>query len=168
MSAPDGAHDADDKLPSQNGRSSVDSHVEETGSSLHNLTREPTREEKVREAIDGGHDADIPSNIGFILDEEGEKKRRESIARRRRESDARRKSSSQDEAQSKQEKDVEQGPTTTDGTDLDTTSEDEANVIWWDGPDDPANPYNWSTWRKVMNCALISGLTFITPLASCK
>lgn len=42
------------------------------------------------------------------------------------------------------------------------------NVVWWDGPDDPENPYNWPTWRKSVNCGLVSAMTFISPLASCK
>ncbi|TPX12717.1 uncharacterized protein E0L32_000894 [Thyridium curvatum] len=40
------------------------------------------------------------------------------------------------------------------------------NVVWWDGEDDPENPYNWPGWRKYLNCGLISALTFVTPLAS--
>lgn len=46
------------------------------------------------------------------------------------------------------------------------TSDDE-NIVWWDGDDDPQNPFNWPRWRKVTNCVLISALTFVTPLASC-
>jgi hypothetical protein len=49
----------------------------------------------------------------------------------------------------------------------DVASIDDENTVWWDGDDDPENPYNWPTWRKVLNCVLISSLTFITPLASC-
>jgi hypothetical protein len=45
-------------------------------------------------------------------------------------------------------------------------SEDE-NIVWWDSDDDPQNPFNWPTWRKLVNCVLISALTFVTPLASC-
>ncbi|KAL4880369.1 major facilitator superfamily domain-containing protein [Aspergillus karnatakaensis] len=37
-------------------------------------------------------------------------------------------------------------------------------VVWWDSPDDPENPYNWQTWKKVLNCGAISAMTFITPL----
>ncbi|KAH6609038.1 hypothetical protein Trco_002384 [Trichoderma cornu-damae] len=40
------------------------------------------------------------------------------------------------------------------------------NTVWWDGDNDPENPYNWPAWLKVLNCVLISALTFITPLAS--
>lgn len=44
---------------------------------------------------------------------------------------------------------------------------DGENVIFWDGDNDPANPYNWPSWRKVLNCVLVSSLTFLTPLGSC-
>ncbi|KAM0245868.1 hypothetical protein ACHAQJ_010426 [Trichoderma viride] len=48
----------------------------------------------------------------------------------------------------------------------DAVSSDDENIVWWDGDDDAENPYNWPTWRKVLNTVLISCLTFITPLAS--
>lgn len=47
------------------------------------------------------------------------------------------------------------------------TEEQDPNIVFWDGDDDPQNPYNWPTWVKVFNCVLISALTFVTPLASC-
>ncbi|KAL7906070.1 MFS general substrate transporter [Trichoderma velutinum] len=45
-------------------------------------------------------------------------------------------------------------------------SNDDENLVWWDGDDDPQNPYNWSASRKVLNSVLVSSLSFITPLAS--
>lgn len=42
------------------------------------------------------------------------------------------------------------------------------NVVDWDGPNDPENPMNWPRFRKVVNVALVSGICFVTPLASCK
>ncbi|KAL4779645.1 major facilitator superfamily domain-containing protein [Aspergillus varians] len=36
----------------------------------------------------------------------------------------------------------------------------------WDGPDDPANPMNWSTGKKAAQLVFMSANTFITPLAS--
>ncbi|KAJ9144012.1 Bicyclomycin resistance protein [Coniochaeta hoffmannii] len=128
------------------------------------------RQRSVKQAFDEGHDADIPSDIGYVLDEAGEEKRRHSLAERRRNSLARKRSHAEAE---KTHHDLEKGQETgahgleTKAEDEGaTTSEDEANIVWWDGPDDPQNPYNWPTWRKVMNCALISALTFVTPLAS--
>ncbi|CAG9943078.1 unnamed protein product [Clonostachys rosea f. rosea IK726] len=43
---------------------------------------------------------------------------------------------------------------------------DDPNIVSWDGDNDPANPYNWKSWRKVVNCILISALSFLTPLGS--
>lgn len=40
------------------------------------------------------------------------------------------------------------------------------NVVDWDGPDDPANPMNFSGSVKTINVGIVSALTFITPLAS--
>ncbi len=40
------------------------------------------------------------------------------------------------------------------------------NIVWWDGPDDPANPRNWSSTQKYINVFLVSALCFIIPLAS--
>ncbi|KAJ9610534.1 hypothetical protein H2200_005311 [Cladophialophora chaetospira] len=39
-------------------------------------------------------------------------------------------------------------------------------VVDWDGDDDPENPLNWPSRRKAINVALLSSLTFVTPLAS--
>lgn len=50
--------------------------------------------------------------------------------------------------------------------DTDKGEVDDPNIVDWDGDDDPENPYNWPSWRKVVNCAIISFLTFVTPLAS--
>ncbi|KAM3513487.1 hypothetical protein MY11210_002875 [Beauveria gryllotalpidicola] len=65
---------------------------------------------------------------------------------------------------------VDRAPTLTDaGPDDDNMlppGVDANNVVFWDGPDDPQNPYNWKPWVKVFNCVLISALTFVTPLAS--
>jgi hypothetical protein len=40
------------------------------------------------------------------------------------------------------------------------------NIVWWDGPDDPQNPMNWSESRKWASFALVSLITFLTPLGS--
>ncbi|KAL7944892.1 MFS general substrate transporter [Trichoderma barbatum] len=48
----------------------------------------------------------------------------------------------------------------------DADSHDDENLVWWDSDDDPENPYNWPSWRKVLNSVLVSSLSFITPLAS--
>ncbi|KAK5089328.1 hypothetical protein LTR70_007125 [Exophiala xenobiotica] len=40
------------------------------------------------------------------------------------------------------------------------------NVVDWNDPSDPRRPINWTTKKKWINCAIISILTFLTPLAS--
>jgi hypothetical protein len=53
------------------------------------------------------------------------------------------------------------------GTHEGDARDDEDNIVFW-SEDDPQNPYNWPTWLKVLNCTLVSSLTFLTPLGSCK
>ncbi|KAJ9663466.1 hypothetical protein H2201_005674 [Coniosporium apollinis] len=51
----------------------------------------------------------------------------------------------------------------------DETSEPkDPNIVWWDEPadQDPANPMNWSSGKKWGNIAVLSAITFVTPLAS--
>ncbi|KAL3469747.1 major facilitator superfamily domain-containing protein [Aspergillus californicus] len=38
--------------------------------------------------------------------------------------------------------------------------------IDWDGPDDPENPFNWTTAKKMRQLVFVAANTFITPLAS--
>lgn len=47
-----------------------------------------------------------------------------------------------------------------------TTTEQDPNVVFWDGADDLANPLNWSKGKKWGNIACLSALSFLTPLAS--
>ena len=35
------------------------------------------------------------------------------------------------------------------------------NIVDWDGPDDPANPLNWSLSRKTVAIAIVSAITFV-------
>ncbi|CAK7220599.1 hypothetical protein SBRCBS47491_004243 [Sporothrix bragantina] len=126
------------------------------------IARERREHALEQQAVDEGHDADIPSSIGYVLDERGEAKRRQSIASRasRPGTGAGKAAVDVDAAG-----DLEKGVIAVDATEADVGDAD-PNVVWWDGPDDPANPYNWPTWHKALNCVLISALTFITPLAS--
>lgn len=123
----------------------------------------------VDQAAAEGHDADIPSSAGYVLDDREELKRKESIANQ--------KSSSLGRSCSRESDPEKQAP----GRDGDAVelkgddikdeagaSEDQANIVFWDSDDDSENPFNWPTWKKTVNCGLISGLTFITPLASCE
>ncbi|KAI1124073.1 cycloheximide resistance protein [Nemania abortiva] len=113
-------------------------------------------ERKMTQAVEEGHDADIPSSAGYVLDREGELKRLQSIEGQRRRSGV-----TTDHA----DRDIEKG----DEAGQETASDDDEtdpNVVWWDGEDDPENPYNWSTTRKVLNTGCVSFQTFISPLAS--
>ncbi|KAI1736107.1 cycloheximide resistance protein [Xylaria scruposa] len=113
-------------------------------------------ERKMSQAVDEGHDADIPSSAGYVLDREGELRRLQSIeGQRRRQSGATAENTNHD---------IEKGePIEQTSTDDD---KDDPNVVWWDGDDDPENPYNWTTTRKVLNTGCVSFQTFISPLAS--
>lgn len=41
-------------------------------------------------------------------------------------------------------------------------TEIDPNIVDWDGPDDPQNPMNWPTWRKLVSVGIVSAITFIT------
>lgn len=69
--------------------------------------------------------------------------------------------------------DVEHGIPIVDTTeDADTkaarqeTSSHDPNVIDWDSPEDTARAVNWSSKKKWSNIAVVSTVTFLTPLAS--
>jgi hypothetical protein len=102
-----------------------------------------------------GHDADIPSNEGYVLDERGELKRIQSIAALHRKASR----SSHEQTNGNAAKDAEKNAG-------EVVADEDANVVWWDGPDDPANPLNFSKWLKVGNIMIVSALCFVTPLAS--
>lgn len=129
---------------------------------------DPEREKKIEAAVAEGHDADTPSNIGYLLDEQGELKRQRSIADQANLALA--KSRSNASHHTGGGGDLEKGVTPEEGGDKDAHAvvegESDPNVVWWDGPDDPENPMNWPSWRKVLTCTIISFLTFVTPLAS--
>ncbi|CAH0047150.1 unnamed protein product [Clonostachys solani] len=63
----------------------------------------------------------------------------------------------------KQDLDLETGSTDINSQAPQST---DPNVVDWDGPDDPENPMNWPPRKKNTIVALISMITFITPLAS--
>ncbi|KAI0440827.1 cycloheximide resistance protein [Xylaria telfairii] len=113
-------------------------------------------ERKMSQAVEEGHDADIPSSAGYVLDRDGELKRLQSIEdQRSRRSGA---------AAENTNHDIEKGEATEQTTKDD--DENDPNIVWWDGEDDPENPYNWTTIRKVLNTGCVSFQTFISPLAS--
>lgn len=57
------------------------------------------------------------------------------------------------------EKDVEPATPVTEAS---TVAERDPNIVDWDGPDDSANPHNWSSNRKIFAVTLVSLITFIT------
>lgn len=40
------------------------------------------------------------------------------------------------------------------------------DVVDWDGPDDPSNPKNWSSYKKWANIYVLAAITFFSPLIS--
>ena len=36
------------------------------------------------------------------------------------------------------------------------------NLVDWDGPDDPANPMNWKTSKKIAAIGIVSAITFLS------
>lgn len=61
--------------------------------------------------------------------------------------------------ESRREKDLEGGSTS---VEFDEPAENDPNVVNWDGPDDPANPQNWSTKKKTITVMIVSSVTFVT------
>ncbi|GAP89747.2 putative cycloheximide resistance protein [Rosellinia necatrix] len=43
---------------------------------------------------------------------------------------------------------------------------EDPNIVFWEGDQDPANPMNWPTWKKVANVGIVSILTLLTSLGS--
>lgn len=105
-------------------------------------------------AFEEAHDADIPTSLGVykkpaestMIDIDIEKGTRTNSSY----------SQPQDESTLNQ-------PRTEDAKQEEPT---DPNEVWWDGPNDPANPQNWSAKKKWGNIAVLSIVTLITPLGS--
>ncbi|KAI1337252.1 major facilitator superfamily domain-containing protein [Xylariaceae sp. FL0016] len=112
-------------------------------------------QEKVVQAMTGGRETKISSSEDDVL-EKNDRHLRLST------SDATR--------QRTRDEDLEHGDavdqSVVNPNDTENNDTEDANVVWWDGPNDPENPYNWPSWRKWTNCGLISTMTLLTPLAS--
>ncbi|KAJ4002921.1 hypothetical protein NW766_012570 [Fusarium irregulare] len=63
----------------------------------------------------------------------------------------------------KRQRDLEEGSTS---VEFDEPADNDPNIVNWDGPDDPANPQNWSMKKKTVTVIIVSSVTFVTPLAS--
>ena len=44
----------------------------------------------------------------------------------------------------------------------DEEEQSDPNAVFWDGPDDPQNPMNWTNRRKWLQIVLLSALTVVT------
>lgn len=119
------------------------------------LYRHPTRSEIIDLAAAEGHDADIPSNIGSLHQISRHTSAQPSI--------------SPVSNHKAKENDIEKG-TSPGSITSSNESEDEPpsdpDIVDFDGPDDPDNPMNWKASKKWGMVALISAITFLTPLAS--
>lgn len=120
-------------------------------------SHEPSAHEKEALATYEGHDADIPSNKGYVLDKRGELKYRSSHEHHH----ASNADGKSHVTNGHANVDVEKGS-------AGTTAEDEndENLVWWDGPDDPHNPMNFNKRLKATTIGLVSAICFVTPLAS--
>lgn len=123
------------------------------------LYREPTKEEIIELAVEEGHDADIPTNVGAIQ-----------TTPRSRSPSVRQPAESAKSSNAAFDQDIEKGVRTeslsSGGHGNQSYLEVDPDVVWWDGPDDPQNPMNWPFNRKWGTVILVSGITFLTPLAS--
>ncbi|KAI9706222.1 MAG: hypothetical protein M1812_008245 [Candelaria pacifica] len=63
------------------------------------------------------------------------------------------------------EKDLERGPAKLEKQSS-TKSVKDPNLVTWDGPDDPANPKNWTAGSKWAATLVVSSFTFISPVSS--
>ncbi len=44
----------------------------------------------------------------------------------------------------------------------DEQADNDPNVVDWDGSDDPENPLNWPSWRKVTTLGVVSFIPFLS------
>lgn len=123
------------------------------------LYRHPTKSEIIDLAAAEGHDADISSNLGWIAPEKSHNtSARPSI------------SLNEDKDHvAAIDKDIEKGHGPGYASSIDEPEEEaehDPNIVDFDGPSDPLNPLNWKASKKWGMVALISAITFLTPLAS--
>ena len=146
---------------------------------------EVAKDDRVELAAAEGHDADIPVSEGFVKEIVARHKDQVSTHSRRdvtngwTENDREQTSGVEDRLSAAQitptgdaELDVEKQEDTVSSR---TTIQEETsgvpdsqdpNIVDWDGPDDPLNPMNWAASRRWGMIAVVSAITFLTPLGS--
>ena len=100
-----------------------------------------------------GHDADIPTNQGALPSDKALELNVKSEIDIEKEAGSRRSESSLEAEAARQQ---------------DATKDEvsDPNIVFWDGDDDPENPMNWATSRQWGAVAIVSALTFFTPVGS--
>lgn len=119
--------------------------------------------EKQEQAFEEGHDADRPTSRADEKPQQNQE-----VAAVETKVDAEKKddkhgSMSSSSHAASNENDVEKGATE---TGAETDEPKDPNIVDWEGPDDPKNPYNWPAKKKWANIAILSLLTLLIPLAS--
>jgi len=122
-----------------------------------------TRNEIIELAVQEGHDADIPTNIGVI----GNPEKYTSSTRHETAADKEMGVG----VEKGMEKDLEKNELSAESlstaeTNEDTSEPPDPNIIWWDSPTDHQNPMNWSWTKKWGTIMIVSAITFLTPIAS--
>ena len=129
--------------------------------------------EHERIAYQEGHDAGIPSNEGYVVPHKSdmtEGPQQDLNAELAKEPYTAPSSAASTSEKGNRSKDLEKATPTSVIPEKDaveaTATEQDPNLVDWDGPDDPANPINWSPKLKWLNITVLSTITLLTPLAS--
>lgn len=120
--------------------------------------------EKEQLAVEEGHDADIPTSKGPEQTEAQQDALAKETSAEADKTDGRHSSSSSSSRHISNEKDMEKG--VAEATSEEDKEPRDPNIVDWDGPEDPDNPYNWPAKKKWANIAILSLLTLLIPLAS--
>lgn len=60
------------------------------------------------------------------------------------------------------EKAIPEAPVATKRVPVGYKEYDDPNIVYWDGPDDPAHPENWSSIKKVVIVSCVGLITLLT------
>ena len=120
--------------------------------------------EKERIAYEEAHDADIPSNEGIVVPAQA-RSTDDAFVKKNSDHDAEKADERSSNSSAADNRDIEKAEPIATATEENQEVQD-PNIVFWDGPDDPANPQNWSPGLKWGNVAVLSIITLLTPLAS--